>query len=77
MMTATTMITIRLTQPLTPAAVVPPAVLKPLTMPLKRLDTIPTKISSEMPLPMPLSVIRSPIHMASAVPAAMHRPIIT
>ena len=32
-------------------------------------------ISSEMPLPMPFSVMRSPTHMARAVPAAMETPM--
>ena len=32
------------------------------------------KISREMPLPMPFSVIFSPIHIASAVPPAMLMP---
>ena len=31
--------------------------------------TIPAKMMSEMPLPMPLSVMRSPSHMMKAVPA--------
>ena len=38
---------------------------------------MPAKISNEMPLPMPFSVMRSPIHIASAVPAAIERPITT
>ncbi len=32
--------------------------------------TMPAKMMSEMPLPMPRSVICSPIHMMNAVPAA-------
>ena len=43
-------------------------------MPVKtspgKLAMIPTKISSDTPLPMPFSVMRSPIHMVKAVPAA-------
>ena len=38
---------------------------------------IPAKISSEMPLPSPFSVMRSPIHMARAVPPAMLTPTST
>ena len=53
------------------------AVLKPEMMPLNRLEMMPTKISREMPLPMPLSVMRSPIHMARAVPPAMDTPTST
>ena len=32
---------------------------------------MPTKISSDMPLPMPRSVISSPIHITSAAPAVI------
>ena len=45
--------------------------------PVKRLEMIPAKISSEMPLPRPFSVMRSPIHMARAVPPAMLTPTST
>ena len=36
---------------------------------------IPAKINSEMPLPTPFLVIRSPIHIDSAVPAAIEIPM--
>ena len=52
----------------------PLAVVKPLTIPLNRLEMIPAKISRLMPLPIPFSVIRSPIHIARAVPPAMLTP---
>ena len=38
---------------------------------------MPMNISMDMPLPMPFSVMRSPIHMARAEPAVRVRPIIT
>ena len=38
-------------------------------MPRGRPTTMPAKISSDMPLPMPRSVICSPSHMMKAVPA--------
>ena len=38
-------------------------------MPRGRPTTMPVKISSDMPLPMPRSVICSPSHMMKAVPA--------
>ena len=38
-------------------------------MPRGRPTTIPVKISSDMPFPMPRSVICSPSHMMKAVPA--------
>ena len=47
------------------------------TMPVNRLEMIPAKMSMEMPLPMPFSVTRSPIHMAKAVPPAMLTPTST
>ncbi len=34
-------------------------------------DATDVKINSDMPLPMPRSVMRSPIHMMSTVPAVM------
>ena len=43
-------------------------------MPLNILEMIPAKISREIPLPMPFSVMRSPIHIAKAVPPAMVMP---
>ena len=48
----------------------------PLAMPLDRLEMIPVKISRETPLPMPSLVMRSPIHMARAVPPAMVTPMV-
>ena len=42
-----------------------------------RLEMMPAKISREMPLPMPFSVMRSPIHMAIAVPAARQKPMVS
>ena len=45
-----------------------------LVKPLNRLEMIPAKISRDTPFPRPFAVIRSPIHMASAVPAAMLTP---
>ena len=50
------------------------AVENPETIPLNRFEMIPTKISRLTPLPTPFSVIRSPIHIASAVPPAIHTP---
>ena len=38
-------------------------------MPRGRPTTMPVKMSSDMPLPMPRSVICSPSHMMKAVPA--------
>ena len=44
----------------------------PTSTPRAMLEMMPAKISREMPLPMPFSVMRSPIHMAMAVPADRH-----
>ena len=41
-----------------------------------KLEMMPAKIRRLMPLPMPFSVMRSPIHMASAVPAARQKPMV-
>ena len=38
---------------------------------------MPAKISSDMPLPMPRSVINSPIHITSAAPAVITTTITT
>ena len=39
-------------------------------------ETMEANIRNEMPLPMPLSVMRSPIHIRSAVPAVQQMPIV-
>ena len=39
-------------------------------------EMMPAKISRETPLPIPFSVMRSPIHMASAVPPARQMPMV-
>ncbi len=38
---------------------------------------MPAKMSNDMPLPMPRSVISSPIHMTRAAPAVITRTMIT
>ncbi|OPZ71729.1 MAG: hypothetical protein BWY80_01266 [Firmicutes bacterium ADurb.Bin456] len=47
------------------------------TEPWGTRDTIPAKIRSEIPLPMPFSVICSPIHIRKVVPAVMVRAVVT
>ncbi len=43
---------------------------------MAKFAIMPAKIRRLMPLPRPFSVIRSPIHMARAVPVARQKPMV-